>query len=118
MFFGNVAQRDADAVMQMSDEEIRRALQALAAGTGMPERGATADDIRASQNLLIGEAIKRKILPAGNAVVGESKAPITDARAYGPVQTTPTAPKASASFNWMLVGGAALVALFLFRGRK
>jgi hypothetical protein len=65
-YYGRLPQRDSEAILQLTDQELLGALTALAAGQGYPPRGATAADLRESANLLLGEAIKRRLpLPAG-----------------------------------------------------
>lgn len=75
-------QVDSAAVTQLTDAELLGALAALAAGQGYPPRGATAADLRAAANLLIGEAIKRRLpVPAklAGGSVADTSAPNMDA---------------------------------------
>lgn len=108
-YYGQAEQRDSEAVRQLSDDQLQRALAALAVGAGFPERGATAEDLRASQNLLIGEAIKRNI-PVPSALMGTASAQ----SAMEAAVTAPPAPEAK-PVNWALIVGGAAALYFVMK---
>ena len=84
-YYGRLPQRDSEVVLQFTDQELLGALTALAAGQGYPPRGATAADVRESANLLLAEAIKRRLpIPAslsGSQVINVGPADMTVVRA-------------------------------------
>lgn len=117
------AQADSTAVTQFTDAELLGALDALAAGLGYPPRGATAADVRAAGNLLIGEAIKRRLpVPAklAGGSVTDTSAPNMDAALPLPTASTAAASTAAPekSNTGLIIGGLAVAAAAFFLLKK